>query len=63
MNSVLNCHNIAKYTEFYRFNVTYTGNAGCFKMSFTIAFQCYCVASVTKTFTLKGVADRSGRAV
>jgi hypothetical protein len=35
MYSVLNCHNIAKHTEFYlgklRFNATFTGNAGCLK--------------------------------
>jgi hypothetical protein len=39
MYSVLNCHNVAKHTEFYlgqlRFNATCTGNAGCFKKSFT----------------------------
>jgi hypothetical protein len=39
MYSAFNCHNVAKYTEFYlgelRFNVTSTGNAGCFKTNFT----------------------------
>jgi hypothetical protein len=38
MYSVLNCHNVAKYTEFYlgeiRFNVTSIRNAGCIKNSF-----------------------------
>jgi hypothetical protein len=38
MYSVLNCHNIAKHTEFHlgklRFNVTSTGNTGCFRKSF-----------------------------
>jgi hypothetical protein len=37
--SVLNCHNVAKHTEFYlkqlRFNVPSTGIARCFKKSFT----------------------------
>jgi hypothetical protein len=40
MCSVLNWHNVAKYTESYlgqlRFYVTANGNAGCFKKSFTI---------------------------
>jgi hypothetical protein len=40
---VLNCHNVAKHTEFYlgylRFIVTFTGNAGCFKRSFTMVFK------------------------
>jgi hypothetical protein len=44
MHSVLNCHNVAKHTEFYlgqlRFNVTSTGNAGCFKKSFTTLKAC-----------------------
>jgi hypothetical protein len=35
MYSVLNCHNVVKHTEFnlgyLRFNVTSSGNAGCFK--------------------------------
>jgi hypothetical protein len=39
MYSVLNCHNVAEHTEFYLgklvFNVTSTGNAGCFKNSFS----------------------------
>jgi hypothetical protein len=43
MYSALNCHNVAKYAEFYmgylRFNVTSTGNAGCFEKSFTMVFQ------------------------
>jgi hypothetical protein len=46
-----NCRTAAMHTEFYleylQLNVAFTGNAGCFK--------CHCVASVTKTFTLKGV--------
>jgi hypothetical protein len=41
--SVLNCHNVAKHNEVYmgklRFNVTFTGNAGCFKKRLTMAFQ------------------------
>jgi hypothetical protein len=41
--SVLNCHNVAKHTEFclgeLRFNATCTGNVGCFKKSFTVVFQ------------------------
>jgi hypothetical protein len=43
MYSVLNCHSVAKHTEFYlgqlRFNVTSTGNAGSFKKNFTVVFQ------------------------
>jgi hypothetical protein len=43
MYNVLNYHNVAKHTEFYlellRFNVTFTGNAGCFEKSFTTLFQ------------------------
>jgi hypothetical protein len=39
MYSALNCHNVAEHTEFYleklRSNMTSTGNAGCFKKSFT----------------------------
>jgi hypothetical protein len=39
MYSVFNCQHLAKHTEFYlgqsRFNVTSTGNAECFKKSFT----------------------------
>jgi hypothetical protein len=38
MYNVLNYHNVAKHTEFYLgqllFNVTFTGNAGCFKKVF-----------------------------
>jgi hypothetical protein len=37
--NVLNCHNVAKHTEFYlwelQFNVTSNGNAGYYKKSFT----------------------------
>jgi hypothetical protein len=37
--SILICYNVAKDAEFYqrplRFNVTSTGNSGCFKYSFT----------------------------
>jgi hypothetical protein len=44
MYSVLNCHNVAKHAEFYlgylRFNVIFTGNAGCFKKSFTTLEAC-----------------------
>jgi hypothetical protein len=43
MYSVLNCHNVARHTEFYlgllRFNVTSTANAGCFRKSFTMVLQ------------------------
>jgi hypothetical protein len=43
MYSLLNCHNVAKHTEIYlgqlQFNVTSTGNAGCFKKSFTMVLQ------------------------
>jgi hypothetical protein len=43
MCSVLNCHNVAKYAKFYlgqlQFNVTFTGNAGNLKMSFTVVFE------------------------
>jgi hypothetical protein len=59
MYSVLNCHNAAKYTDFYlgylRFNVTSIGNAECFKKSFTMVFQMLLCASVMKIFTLKGI--------
>jgi hypothetical protein len=43
MYSVLNCHNVAKQTEFYlgklQLIVTFTGNVGCFKKRFTVVFQ------------------------
>jgi hypothetical protein len=43
MYSVLNCRDVAKYTEVYleelRFNVTSTGNAGCSEKGFTMVFQ------------------------
>jgi hypothetical protein len=43
MHSILSCHNVAKYTEFYLrqllFNVTFAGNAECFKNSFNMVFQ------------------------
>jgi hypothetical protein len=43
MSSVLNCHNVAKQTEFFlghlRFNAASTGNAGCFEKNFTLVFQ------------------------
>jgi hypothetical protein len=43
MYSVLNCHNVAKRTEFclrqLRLIVTSTGNAVCFKKIFTMVFQ------------------------
>jgi hypothetical protein len=59
MCSVLNCHIVAKHIEFclgqLRLNVTFTVNAGCFKKALQYYSKCYCVASVTKTFTLKGV--------
>jgi hypothetical protein len=38
-----NCYNVANHTKFYlgqlRFNVTSTGNAGCFLKSFTMVFK------------------------
>jgi hypothetical protein len=41
--SVLICHDVARYTEFYLglsgLNVTSNGNAGCFIKSFTAVFQ------------------------
>jgi hypothetical protein len=56
MDSAFNCHNIAKHTEVYlgelRFDVNSTGNA---KRVLQWYSKCYCVASVTKMFILKGV--------
>jgi hypothetical protein len=44
MQTVLNCHNVAKHTEFYLgqllFNVTLTGNAECFRKSFANLKTC-----------------------
>jgi hypothetical protein len=37
--SVLNCHNVAKHTEFCLTFIGNAGNAGCFKKSFTSVFQ------------------------
>jgi hypothetical protein len=52
MYNVLNCHNVAKYTEFYlgqlRFNVTSTGNAECSKKSCTMIFQMLTVCRVLR---------------
>jgi hypothetical protein len=43
MYSVVNCNYVAKYTEFYlklwRFKVTFTDNAECFKQSFIIVLK------------------------
>jgi hypothetical protein len=43
MYSISNCHNVAKYIEFYlgylRFIVTSTANAGCIKKSVTMILQ------------------------
>jgi hypothetical protein len=42
MYSVLICHNVTKYTEFYqryRFNVIYTYNTRCLKKSITMVLQ------------------------
>jgi hypothetical protein len=55
--SVINCHDVAKHTEFYlvqlHFNVTSTGNAGCLKMSFTMVLQMLlCPFSVNVSVTL-----------
>jgi hypothetical protein len=59
MYRVLNCHSVEKYTEFFlwklQFFMTFTGNAGCLKMALQWYSKCYCVASVTKMFRLKGV--------
>jgi hypothetical protein len=61
--SVLNCYNIARHTELYLgelwFNVTVNGNAGCFKKASKLCSKCYCVLSVPKTFTHKGVQTLS----
>jgi hypothetical protein len=44
MYSVWHCHDVAKHTEFYseyfQFNVTSTGNAGCFRTTFTTLKAC-----------------------
>jgi hypothetical protein len=54
-----NCHDVAIRIRFYLallcFKVVSTSNAGCFKNGFTMVFQSYCEASVTKKFTLTGV--------
>jgi hypothetical protein len=46
MNSVLNCHNVARHTKFYLgyvgFNVAFTGNAGCLKKSFMVFQMLLC---------------------
>jgi hypothetical protein len=58
IQSVLNCHNVAKHTECDMGIFTVqcaTGNTGCFKKVFTMVFQMLLLASVTKTFILKGV--------
>jgi hypothetical protein len=59
MYSVLNCHNVVEHAEFYLgklwFNVTSTGNAGVSKRALQWFSKCYFLASVKKTFTLKGV--------
>jgi hypothetical protein len=43
MYCVLNCHKVAKHTEFYmgylQLNVTFTDNAGCSKKGFTMVYQ------------------------
>jgi hypothetical protein len=58
-NSVLNCYIVARHTEFYvgylSLNLTFAGDAGCFKKFLQWYSKCYSVASVTKKFTLKGV--------
>jgi hypothetical protein len=59
MRSVLNCHNVAKYTSF-----TWDSHGsmwlpmvmqGASKKALQWYSKRYCVASVTKTVTLKGV--------
>jgi hypothetical protein len=51
------CHNVAKYIKFYlgelRFNVTSTGNAGCFKKSFTLVFQMLLCGECCETLELE----------
>jgi hypothetical protein len=54
MHSVFNCYNIAKHNEFYM-NSYFTGNSGCSKRVLQSYSKRYCVASITKMFTLKGV--------
>jgi hypothetical protein len=52
MYSVLNFHNVAQHTGGYlgylRFNVTFSGNAGCFKKSFTMGLQMLAVWRVLR---------------
>jgi hypothetical protein len=59
MYSVLNCHNVAKHTEFHlgqlRLNLTSTGNVGVSKRALQWYSKCCYVASVTRIFPLKGV--------
>jgi hypothetical protein len=42
-------------SQIVRFNVISTANAGCLKVGLQQSSKCCCVASVTKTSTLKGV--------
>jgi hypothetical protein len=59
MYSILRCHNVEKHTEFYlgnlRFNLTSTGNVGCFKISAAMTFQILLYGECYESFTLKGV--------
>jgi hypothetical protein len=52
------CHNVANHPEFclgwLLFNVTFTGNAGCFKNNFTVVFQMLlCGECYENVYTLK----------
>jgi hypothetical protein len=57
--SVLKCHNVEKHTQFY---LGYLGSMwlplvmqGVSKRALQWCSRCYCVVSVTKAYTLKGV--------
>jgi hypothetical protein len=58
MYSVLNYHNVAKHIKFYLGELWFNDSLvmqGASKRASQRYSKCYCVASVTKTFTLKGV--------
>jgi hypothetical protein len=59
MHSVLNCHNLAKDAKFFLgwlwFSVASTVMQGVSDRPLQWYSKCYCVVSVTKTFTLKGI--------
>jgi hypothetical protein len=56
---ILNCHNAAgrslTWDSYCSVSHTSTGNLGCFKTALEWFSKCYCVASVTKTFTPKSI--------